>query len=457
MQSQLAIKILIIFVVGILLLIPISMVKHKIKERQAFLDQAKAAVAKSWTGSQTIFTPILVVPYQRQVPIASPGEQSPDTVNSKTVREFSFIVPNQLDQKIKVDNDSVYKGIYEVPVYSSSILLTGMFNSEKLNEHLQEIENKPQFKSIETPYLTLHIADMRGIDRKPELLLNQKAMDLHPGSHLKAIGSGLHTYLDMGLARDKTLNFSLTVSLRGMEQLSFVPLADHATIQLQSNWPHPEFIGASLPKHRDITKEGFFARWEATRFSGHWVGFADRCISGDDCKVLLSSSSGVRFIEPIDIYLQSERVVKYAILFIGLSFISFFIFEQVARRRIHPIQYAFVGLAISLFYLLLISLSEHIVFFRAYLIGVLCCSSLILFYVRYMLGSFKSALLFSAMIVVLYSLLYVIVQAEDFALLMGTALVFLVLAALMYTTRNIDWYNIYSHAEAEKLQNSMLK
>ncbi len=155
-----------------------------------------------------------------------------------------------------------------------------------------------------------------------------------------------------------------------------------------------------------------------------------------------TASSGVAFIEPVDIYLQSERSIKYAVLFIGLSFITFFILEHMSRQPIHPIQYTFVGLAIAVFYLLLISLAEHLPFHWAYLTGVSCCSSLILFYVRYMLRSGLAAAGFGAMIVGLYALLYVIVQAEDFALLMGSVLVFGVLVALMYVTRDIDWYSI---------------
>ncbi len=444
MQKQLAIKILIIFAVGLLVLIPVSMVKYKIYERQGYLEQAKSSVAESWTGQQLLVSPVLVLPYFT-ASVSAPGyfnEKSQPVVARSRERQLSIILPDQLSNVIEVDNKLVFKGIYKIPVYDSSINLSGSFSAKKLQEKLSIIRAVPHFEGFGQPYLTLHVSDMRGVDQSPELLVNQSAVLLNPGSKLAALPAGLHGSLGSIDVLQKALDFSVRLSLRGMGSFSFVPLADDANTDLHSNWPHPEFIGASLPKKREVSSAGFSALWESSRYSSNGLDVMFSCIKTANCHDLIASSSGVRFIEPVDVYLQSERSIKYALLFIGLSFITFFIFEHIHSQRIHPIQYAFVGLAISVFYLLLISLAEHISFYWAYVIAVVCCSLLLLFYVRYMLRCLKFAVIFCAMLVGLYSLLYVIVQAEDFALLMGAILVFLVLAALMYVTRKIDWYEL---------------
>ena len=443
MQKQLAIKVILIVVIGLILLIPISMVESKVHERQFYLEEAKSSVANSWTGSQLMMSPVLVIPYQLSVVATSgfyvEGKRQPP-------EKLAIVLPEQINGAIKVKNKSVFKGIYEVPVYSGGISISGTIPSKKIQQRMDQIKGMSRFSRFGTPYITFHISDMRGIDSEPSFSINSKPMVLNPGSKLKSIVGGLHSEFPKVLKYSEDLDFTLDLTMRGMGSFSFLQLADNAEMSMQSDWPHPEFIGASLPMNRAISSAGFTASWLTTRFSNNNEALLRQCINTDTCGMLMSNSSGVNFIEPVDIYLQSERSVKYAILFIGLSFITFFIFENVKKTKIHPIQYTFVGLAISIFYLLLISLAEHIAFHWAYGIAVLCCSTLLLFYVRYMLNSVLSATLFSIMILALYGLLFVIVQAEDFALLMGAFLVFFVLTVVMAITRKFDWYSL---AESE--------
>ena len=445
MQKLLALKIIIIFIVGILVLIPISMVQFKVYERQGYLEQAKSAVAQSWTGPQLVMTPVLVIPYHLSV-ITNSGFIVDG--QNKLEEKFELVLPKTIQNTVKVSNKSIFKGIYEVPVYNSEITLTGKFSAELIDQHMAQIKSMPHFENLETPYLSVYISDVRGLDKAPSLTVNNTPVVLKPGSQIAALAGGLHGTLSNFSEWNSDLSITLDLSLRGMGNLSFIQFADTASTSLNSDWPHPEFIGASLPVEREISSSGFTANWSSTRYSSNSPVLLKQCINSHECQELLTSASGVKFIEPVDIYLQSERSVKYAMLFIGLSFITFFIFEHIRQIRIHPIQYAFVGLAIAVFYLLLISLAEHIAFHWAYSIAVICCTSLLLFYVRYMLKSLWSAALFSLMLMALYGLLYVIIQAEDFALLMGALLVFLVLSTLMYSTRKIDWYDLGSTDEA---------
>lgn len=449
MQRQLAIKIITIIVVALVLLIPLSMVSQKVYERQGYLEHAKSAVAQSWTGEQLIATPVLIIPY-RILKVAPSGfytNKAEPIISKETLQKRVVILPDNLNNKFEVGNKSVFKGIYEVPVYNADVLISGAFSADKIQGQLDEIKKQEQFERIGEPYLSLHISDMRGIDQTPELQLNNKVVILQPGTQLRGLDAGLRGAVPNLSALEQALTFTLKLSLRGMGSFSFISLADNASTSLRSDWPHPQFMGASLPKDREISDEGFSATWASSRYSNNGLTLMRQCLYEQQCEALIASSSGVSFIEPVDVYLQSERSIKYAVLFIGLSFITFFIFEHISQRKIHPIQYAFIGLAISVFYLLLISLAEHILFHWAYLISVICCSSLILFYVRYMLASVRAAILFSAMISGLYGLLYVIVQAEDFALLMGALLVFVVLAVLMVVTRHIDWYSLSGSAQ----------
>ncbi len=439
MQKQLAIKIVMIFVIGLLVLIPTTMVQLKIYERQGYLEQARTSVAHSWTGAQSIVTPILVVPYQLSAG-STTGFYTAESMNA--AEKQAVLLPDRMENRIDVANSSVFKGIYEVPVYNSDIRLAGLFSAKKIDKLISSIKSNPRFERLGVPYISIHISDVRGVNGAPQLTINDEQQTLSPGTQLDALAGGIHSELARFPETATDIKISLEVSLRGMGGLSFIQLADHSITEMQSDWPHPEFIGTSLPVDRAISSSGFNARWSSSQYSSNSADLLTTCIEVRNCHELLASASGVNFIEPVDVYLQSERSVKYAMLFIGLSFITFFIFEHIKQIKIHPIQYAFVGLAISVFYLLLISLAEHIAFHWAYCVAVMCCSGLILFYVSATLKSFKSALLFSLMIVVLYGLLYVIVQAEDFALLMGAILVFLVLAVLMTVTRKIDWYNL---------------
>ena len=437
MQKQLAMKLLTILVVGGLTLIPTTLVKYKIEEREARLVQARQDVAQGWTGPQLLTTPVLVLPYELSAVSESGFYNESDLGQSSGL---AVVLPDQVHSDIEVANETVFKGIYEVAIFKSEAVLTGVFTVETLQEQLDKIRRLPRFERFGQPYLSMHIADMRGIDEVPTLTVNNAPVMLNSGSGLSPLADGLHAEIESLPGPAEELRFTLNLSLRGMGCFSFVNLADTATTEIRSDWPHPAFVGAMLPVERQISSSGFKASWTSTRYSSNAAGLLEGCITSGDCRRLLATSAGVNFIEPVDVYLQSERSVKYAVLFIGLSFVTFIIFEQLKKIRIHPIQYAFVGLVIAIFYLLLISLAEHIAFYLAYSVAVMCCSALLLFYVRYLLGSFYAALLFSLMIVALYGALYVIVQAEDFALLMGAFLVFVVLAALMFVTRRVDWY-----------------
>lgn len=230
-----------------------------------------------------------------------------------------------------------------------------------------------------------------------------------------------------------------------MNSFHFLPLAKENKLQLQANWPHPKFTGAQLPVAHQISQQGFNALWHSNHFSVNTLQYLEACHTDLDCISLGNKnrlSLGVDFINPVDIYLKTERSLKYAFLLIGLSFMVFFIIEQLKGLVLHPIQYSFAGLAIAAFYLLLLALAEHIGFALAYAIAALACSSLLFAYLLKVLKSKQLAINLCAGILGLWALLYLIIKSEDFALLLGSLLVFSLLTILMLSTRTMDWYKL---------------
>jgi inner membrane protein len=256
-------------------------------------------------------------------------------------------------------------------------------------------------------------------------------------------GRGVHpaveALIDMSELRKKdSAEFAFDAVVAGSRNVSVLPLGNVTTVNMQSNWPHPSFQGAFLPAERKITEQGFEARWQVLELNRPY-----RTIwhEGEVDEVMLSQSSfGVGLFQPVDIYQRAERAVKYAALFIALTFLTLFAWEQVTRSRLHPLQYLLVGLALSMFYLLLIALSEHIAFVAAYVVAATSLVLLIGMYIAGALRSSRRGLVAGGAMSVVYGLLYMLVLSEDYSLLLGAIILFVALAAVMLATRRFDWY-----------------
>lgn len=443
MQKNLSIKLAIIGFVSLFLLIPLNMISGKIYERSQFLEEAKRSVSQSWTGNQTVMTALIVIPYEvnHHTSVVDKSTQE-KTLHVNKVAKQKFIIPDKINIDSTIVNDVRLKGIYKVPVYTTNIAITGRIDQSTLQKALQEIEKETNGGAIGNPYITTTVSDPRGINSIPTLHWQNQKISFKPGSKLQLNNNGIHAYLpSLNAKTPEAVTFNFQLELRGMEAISFIPAGKEAELSASSAWPHPQFIGSFLPVSRTINKDGYQATWKITSFASNIFDKINQCQNGA-CDSLFNSHFGVKHIEAVDVYLQSERSVKYGMLFIGLSFVTFFIFEIIMKLPIHPIQYTLVGFAIATFYLLLISLSEHINFFISYCIASLCCTCLLLSYLRFVLAGYKQALAFSTFLLILYSVLYVIISAEDLALVMGAFLTFSSLAIVMFTTRNIDWYKV---------------
>lgn len=232
------------------------------------------------------------------------------------------------------------------------------------------------------------------------------------------------------------------MDLQGLKRLGFLPLGRDTHLKLASAWPHPSFEGRFLPVSREITDAGFTANWETSFLASNMEQHFTDCLERQNCTEFAGNLLTTAFIQPVDIYLQGERSLKYAILFVGLTFLAFFLFEILKSLKIHPIQYGLVGAALALFYLLLLSLSEHIAFPLAYVSASAACVSMLGFYVSFVLGNVRRGLGFGGALAGLYGALYVLIRSEDHALLMGTLLLTAVLLVVMIITRKVNWYQV---------------
>lgn len=446
MQKILGQKLLLVGFIGLVLWLPLLWISEQVRERQNYQSTVRQEVAASWTGAQTLMSPVIVIQYQNKVRRPVSQYDSTTTALREVMEKHQVFLPAETAfVSSKLDTEKRYKGIYSVPVYRTDVTINGEFSAADLQKAVTEIQQHKDFAEIDGMYIALHIADPRGVEGKPTVMWRGESMELLPGSGIGTLREGLRAPIDVSVAAatevKNPMEFAVHFTLRGMETLQVLPAARQFTLQMESGWPHPEFSGAFLPIEREISPAGFAARWSVNEFS---TGIGDKlsACAMRDCNRLLATQFGVNLFQSVDVYQQTERAIKYAQLFIALTFAIFFIFETLQRSPIHPIQYIFVGLALVVFYLLLLSLSEHLPFAQAYFIAGAGCCALNGFYVKYVMRGWRPALVFTGALASLYGVLFVILRMEDYAQLTGAVLIFAVLASAMMLTRKIDWYQI---------------
>lgn len=439
MKRPLLFKFLAIGALMLLLLIPIGMIGNSIDERQAYSEQVVQDIARSSSYNQTLVGPVLVVPYAKIERTWVLNDKKEKVIQEHKVKGSLHFLPEELHVVGELTTESRQRGIYAARLYQADNQLTGAF---LLPENFGIKENYSDY-TFDNPYVAIGISDIRGIKNSLKLTFEQLDYGFEPGSELKVLGDGVHANLPLSvLVQKQRLNFSLMLNIQGTERLEFAPVGKETHIRLHADWPHPSFIGDFLPVERSISESGFDARWQMSYFSTNFAEYYYSCVNSDQCIEYGRRQFGVSLIEPVNQYVKNDRAIKYALLFIALTFASFFLFEVLKRLQIHPVQYGLVGLALAFFYLLLLSLSEHIDFILAYTISSVACVALIGVYVSHVLKSLPRGLGFAAGLSFLYGLLYGLLSAEDYALLMGSTLLFALLGVFMLLTRKVDWYAV---------------
>lgn len=423
-------KILMICLLALLLLIPLSNIESKIRERQFLQHQVQEDIARSASGPQTITGPYLVLRY-RLIQHKTTKDDSGNTkvITTESASKETVVMPRNLKIDGNADVEMRNRGIYQARLFNLRSMISGDFvvpQGYGISQPLRDI-------IPEAAFFVVNISDARGIRNVPVLTLNGDKLAFVPGCVGPICGNGIHASMHApGVNEPHTYRFELPFELQGMSTLAVTPTANNTEVTLKSTWPHPSFGGSYLPRTRTVDEKGFSAQWLVSNLARNNAG--KEGVDGKD-------SFSVGFIDPVNVYLLSERAVKYGLMFVVLIFTSFFMFEMLRRMRIHPMQYMLVGLAMAMFFLLIISLSEHIPFLVSYVASGAACTALIGIYLAGVLKHRKPALMFSGGIALLYAMLYGVLQSEDNALLMGTMVMFAALAAVMTLTRNMDWYS----------------
>ena len=440
----LAVKMVTAGVLIFVLLYSLGTIRGLVQERQELRNQVVTDIARSSSYAQQITGPIVVVPYRRVLREWQQAENSTQHIlKERTVNgELRFLPETfKLDGEIKTELRS--RGIYQARLYHTNNKISGSFDIPAQYGIAYDFGDY----SFDQPYLAMGISDIRGIENALSLQLNGERLAFSPGAQTDLLGSGVHAPITLNIANGVAhLEFALDLQLQGTEQFNITPVGRDTQVTLRSDWPHPSFIGDYLPAQRTITDKGFNAQWQTSFFATNLEEILSKCRTDAECSELKQRHFGVNFVDPVDQYLKSERALKYALLFIALTFAGFFLFEVLKKLQVHAIQYGLVGLALAVFYLLLISLSEHIGFAWAYLLSAGACVTLLSYYIGYVLRHFSRGLCFGAALALLYTLLYGLLSAEDYALLMGSLLVFALLGAVMVLTRNVDWFKL-THAQ----------
>ncbi|MDD4911450.1 MAG: cell envelope integrity protein CreD [Sideroxydans sp.] len=420
-------KVLMVCLLALFLLIPLGMIQSKISERQMLQHQVQQDIARSASGPQTISGPYLLLRYKLRERTTIKDSNSIERAAIVESAQETLIAPRNLKIDGDADVETRSRGIYQARLFNLHGNLAGDFVvpvGYGINKPLGDIV------PISADFV-LKVSDSRGIRNVPVLTLNGNRFEFAPGS--SGVGNGMHVSLQkLDVAESHAFKFDFPLELQGMTTLAVTPSGNNTEMSLKSPWPHPSFGGGFLPRTRSVDAKGFSAQWLVTNLARNTSAQGGE---GND-------TFSVDFIDPINIYMLSERAVKYGVLFVVLVFTSFFMFEVLRSLRIHPMQYMLVGLAMAMFFLLIISLSEHMPFLTAYVIAGAACSALIGIYLAGVLKNRKLALSFSGGISVLYAVLYGVLQSEDNALLMGTVLMFAALAAVMVLTRRMDWYGL---------------
>jgi len=411
---------------SMVMLIPLVMVGSIISERQDMQLAAEQTIANRWGGSQSISGLVVLT----STPVATTDKRSLETHH-----QWRASVLSDLSITANLITKMRYLGIYEVPVYSTRVQIQGRMDLEWLNS-LQ-----PEGDIL----FWLPLGDVRGVREVSPLKIGNLEIPAKPLSVTANMNTGLQFTLPAANRDQLRETYRLELKLAGSHSMLFLSLADTTRVSLESDWPHPEFIGQFLPIDRNIDAAGVRAQWQLLGlnrpFGDHWL------MSEMSTHQLNSAGFGMRLETPVDRFQRSERSVKYGFLFITLTFFTLFLFEVMTGRSLHPVPYILTGAALAVFYLVLLALSEYLSYTMAFVVAASLLVLIVTPYTGVVLGEKRRGLLVGVMMSVTYALLYVLVSSQHLSLLLGSLTLLLSIAGLMFLTRNVDWYSYGGNEE----------
>lgn len=419
---------------SLLLLIPSAWVTELIRERQGRQKDVMDEIAKSWSGNQHIVGPILVIPYMAFQRI----KDDKGNITVEEIRQHVFLMPNKLQVNAHALPQLLHRGIFDAVVYNAEVSIKGDF--EELD--LKKLGLEPQHLLWDKAQLLVNVSDVKGLKEIPKINLGDTSVAMEPSfSDLHVFKNSLSSSLDLSQKRSTQLSFNFELQLRGSEGLSLTPIGKHTHFELTGKWKDPSFIGSFLPETRSVSDSSFTSQWNIPHFNRP---FPQQWVDGDGSRLSEAErghNCGVSFLLPVDQYQKNMRSAKYAMLIILLTFVSLLFTEFITKRFVNIVQYVLIGLAMVVYYTLLLSFSEQLGFTWAYIIASFATIMLIGVFISTILKNRKSSLLLAAILAVFYLFVYVIIQLQEMALLVGSIGLFIVIAMLMYASSKISWEN----------------
>ena len=423
-------KLMVTLVIAAFLLVPASAISNLVRERENRKEDAEISVINQWGGRQHIAGPVLAIPVEKK---------EIEYVDGKDVirlsRKFLYILPDDLKVDGILESHTREKGIFEIELYKGNFSIEGNFG-KNIDEVWKAVRGEVLWKEAR---IILGLGDIKGLSQSVDLDWNGEKSDFQGGTSGASIfPAGISASVPFS-GSEKNV-FKISVNLKGGGALTFFPLGRETSVSVSSDWISPEFSGSFIPTERDIDKNGFTAQWNvgalARNYPQSWME------NNYDWNYIYDSGFGVDFITPVDSYYMSHRAMKYCFLFIFLPFIILFLFEVLTMKKLHPLQYIMIGLSVCMFFLLLISISEHTAFFPAYMASAGASAALVSFYTGTVLRSALKGAVMAFLNILLYLYLYMALASEDMALLIGSLGLFVILAVIMLLTRKINWYEI---------------
>lgn len=451
------IKVLTLLAIVGLLMLALARVGGLVDERQQRAGEARRNIEQAQAGRQALLGPVLrAVCHETWETVERKG----NTLVTSTLRRefFADATPDRLDIVGNVVMEARYRGLFKVNTYVADTTLSAHWKPIE-----PEAEHPKGQVTCGSPTLAVALSDSRGL-REAQVQVDGKDVAVLPGTPFAKLPSGFHAVMPRTVS--DTITAKVKLQMVGTGDLAIAPVGDNNQVALTGNWGHPSFGGRFLPVQRDVEEGKFTAHWRISAlassagrnfFAGRALCAGVPATDNDDTSPAVPHAAtasdgpseagcietfGVDFIDPVNAYSLSDRALKYGLLFIALSFVAVGMVEVLRRLRVHPVQYLLVGCALSVFFLLLLSLSEHLAFGISYAVAATACVSLLAFYATHVLGGWRPGLLFGTGIAGLYGALYLLLQMEQTAMVLGSVLLFLVLAAVMVLTRRVDWYGL---------------
>ncbi|HEV7123403.1 MAG TPA: cell envelope integrity protein CreD [Rhodanobacter sp.] len=421
-------KVLGIGALALLMTIPLLQVSGLVHERQQLREQAIAQIAQGWGGEQVLGSPVLVVPTLRQT---DAGDNQPAQLHAGS----ESLLPDTLTMHVTMAVQTRSYGIYSAPVFVATAELDARFDARDLAQFQHDSPAAWQAGKAE---LRLPVGDLRGLQEVTDLRINGRPARFDSSTSRLGSWPNVVVPIDLTALAGEPIQVQIGLKLAGTEALQLLPLARSTAVAMHAPWRDPSFVGAALPLEHSIDANGFSARWHLLdlnrSFGQHWT-------DADDMQAALKASTfGVQLYQPVDVYQRNVRAGKYGLLFVAMTFVTFFLFEVLKRLRVHPLQYLLVGAALATFYVVLLALSEQIGFGPAYALAAAALVMIVGGYATAVLRARRAGLLLGGVLALIYVLLYGLIAADEYALLIGALVLLAMVAMLMYLTRRIDWY-----------------